>query len=289
MTGTDADDAPPLVDAAWLRTVGERVAEAEGLLLCLDFDGTLAPIVDDPDDATLPRETRQRLRQLANAPDVTVAVVSGRELSDLRERVDLEDIHYAGNHGMELGDGDEARIPDAVEEHQPAVRSVVDRLRESLADVPGCRVEDKHLTATVHLRGVPDDRQAEVAATVRDTAASVDGVHTSEGKAIVEVRPDVDLGKGWVVERLRDAHPDHVPLFVGDDVTDEDGFRAVSDRDGGVLVGSRPDTDATVRVPGPETVTLLLGWLVEAATESFASTPVGLDDAPLTPESGTYD
>ena len=80
---------------------------------------------------------------------------------------------------------------------------------------------------------------------------------------VVEIRPDVEGGKGRVVERLVDRDPGRLPLFVGDDVTDEDGFRAVADPGTGVLVGDRCDTTAAVRVPGPEGVTVLLGWLVE--------------------------
>jgi trehalose 6-phosphate phosphatase len=261
--GSTAGDGPPLVDGPWLRTLETRAADASGLLVCLDFDGTLAPIVAEPDDATMRPENRTLLRRLADEPAVTVAVVSGRSLADLRERVGVAGIHYAGNHGLELAVDGERRVPPAVQRTQPAVEHVVDRLRAELDDVTGCLVEDKTYTATVHVRQTPTERRPGVLATVQEVVESVDGLETSDGKAIVEIRPDVEVGKGRVVERLVDREPARLPLFVGDDVTDEDGFEVVADHGTGVLVGDRDDTAASVRVPGPGGVALLLNWLAE--------------------------
>jgi len=253
-----SDERAPLLDAAQLASLRERLTGASGLLLCLDFDGTLAPIVDDPDDAAMTRATEGLLRRLAGAPNVTVALVSGRSVADLRERAGLDGVRYAGNHGLEWDDG----VAEFAREKRPAMERALGTLRAELAAVPGCRVEDKGLTGTIHYRETPAERTGEVVETVEDVVASRAGIRCTRGKAILELRPDVPAGKDRAVERLRERHPDHVPMFVGDDVTDEDGFRAVADDGVGILVGDRDDTAASARVPDTDGVAMLLAWLI---------------------------
>jgi trehalose 6-phosphate phosphatase len=264
---------PPLLDTAQLATLRERLTGASGLLLCLDFDGTLAPIVDDPDDATMTRAAEALLRRLAGDPDVTVALVSGRSLTDLRERAGLDGVQYAGNHGLEWDDGSGRTVAEPIRETRPAVERALGTLREELADVPGCRVEDKGLTGTVHYRETPAERTDDVVGTVEDVVTSTDGIRCTRGKAIFELRPDVPAGKGRAVERLREQYPDYVPMFVGDDVTDEDGFRAVADDGIGVLVGDRSDTAASMRVPDTDGVAMLLAWLIHTFVASPGTRP----------------
>jgi len=264
---TDDGDYPPHLDRTWLSSLRRRFVCAEGILACFDFDGTLAPIVDDPDEASIRSGCRRHLRCLADADDVVVAVVSGRSLPDLRDRIGVEGVHYAGNHGLEWDDGDGRTIAESARECRPAMERAVQRLESALSHVPGCRVEDKRLTVTVHYRQTPREHVEEVVETARRVGRSTDGIRPSGGKQVVELTPDVPAGKDRVVEALRDQYPDYVPLFVGDDVTDEDGFRAVSGDGLGILVGDRVDTAASVRVPDTDGVTMLLGWLAGAATD----------------------
>ncbi|MFB6140397.1 MAG: trehalose-phosphatase [Halosimplex sp.] len=264
-------DATPL----WLarEAVAERVAEAPGVVCCLDFDGTLAPIVDDPDAAAMPDPVRERVTDLADCAAVDLAVVSGRELADLRERVGVDGVAYAGNHGLELRyDGREVVNPRA-ERRRDAVDRVCESLEGRLAHVPGVEVENKSLTATVHVRRVPDGRVAEVDRTVRDTVEEVmatgPALEIRDGKAIREIRPAVDWDKGRAVERLVDEAPDDwLPLYVGDDTTDEDAFGALRDADGrlGVLVGER-ETAADYRLEDVRDVPDLLDLIAEAHCE----------------------
>ncbi|WP_459194815.1 trehalose-phosphatase [Halosimplex sp. J119] len=261
-------DATPL----WLdrESVADRLAAASGVVCALDFDGTLAPIVDEPDAAQMPPPVRERVERLASLPSVDVAVVSGRELADLRERVAVDGIAYAGNHGLELRyDGQEVVNPEA-RRCRDAVDRVCDRLADRLAHVPGVEIEDKGLTATVHVRQVPDERVPEVERTVRATVEEVTAsgapLEIRDGKAICEIRPAVDWDKGRAVELLTDEAPDEfLPMYVGDDVTDEDAFRVLEDGIG-VLVGER-ETAADYRLERPRDVREFLDLVVDTQCE----------------------
>jgi trehalose 6-phosphate phosphatase len=258
-------DATPL----WLDRdpLADRLASAPGVVCALDFDGTLAPIVDDPDAAEMPPPVRERVADLADCPTVEVAVVSGRELADLRARVDIDGIDYAGNHGLELESGDREAVSARARHCGDAIDRVCDRLADRLAHVPGVETENKGLSATVHVRQVPADRVAEVDRTVRATVgeltATTDAaLELRDGKAVREIRPAVDWDKGRAVELLADEAPaDWLPLYVGDDHTDEDAFQALDESgplDGvGVLVGDR-ETAADYRFDGPRDVRELL-------------------------------
>ena len=267
MPETD-NSAPPLLDEVWLDQLRDTLEATNGLLICLDFDGTLAPIVDDPGEATIAPENEPLLRRLAEDPDVTVVVVSGRSLSDLREHVGVDGIHYAGNHGLEWDDGSGRTVAPATQGTREALREALGRIRSLLADIDGCTIEDKHLTATVHYRRVSDAQRPTVVEVTKRVVEPTDALRLRSGKEVLEIWPDVPGHKGRVVERLRDRRPDTVPLFIGDDVTDEDGFRAVGEDGHGILVGDRSDTAASVRVPNPAGVTLFLTWLVQMYVES---------------------
>lgn len=255
-----------------LSTLEDRLTWADGLLLCLDFDGTLAPIVDDPDEATLHPEVGAELRTLRDHPDVVLAVVSGRALDDVRERVGLDGIHYAGNHGLEtMRDGERVVDPEAADA-VPAIERAVDRLRADLADVPGCTVEDKGVTATVHVRQVDPDRTDEVRDHVRSVVAD-EPIRLTTGKQVLELRPPVDRDKGHTVRTLVEEYPGHLPMYVGDDTTDEAAFRELDAGGVGIHVGDGRDTAATARVDGPEQVAALLAWLGEVGTDRLERSP----------------
>ncbi|AWB28330.1 trehalose-phosphatase [Halococcoides cellulosivorans] len=265
-------DRAPRLDHEWLSRVRAALASADGLIVCLDFDGTLAPIVEDPDDATMLPANRRLLRELVDTPSVTVAVVSGRSLDDLRARVGLTGVHYAGNHGLAFEGPDGREVVEAAQGATRTLDATVETLESRLADVPGCTVEDKGLTATVHTRCVPESAVSTVRETTTAVVDAVDGLECHPGKQIVEVRPAVAVGKDRIVDRLRERRPGACVLAVGDDITDEDAFRAAEPAGFGVLVGDRP-TAASVRVPDPQGVTLLLGWLVSTCARHPVQPP----------------
>ena len=258
-----------MIDAteAARRIVAERAARGR-LLLALDFDGTLSPIVPRPDEAAILPAAGRALARIADRPDTLIAIVSGRGLDDVRARVREDRAFFAGNHGYEIeGPGVKHRV-DAAEKLRPEFRMLSERLRHELAHVAGAEIEDKGITMSVHYRRVDDPDLAEHVrrATVREAERS--GLRATLGKRVIELRPPLDWHKGRAVEFLIDTLADEKPIypvFIGDDVTDEDAFRAVTERGGmAILIADRDhsrETLAHARVDSPELLVPLLDAL----------------------------
>jgi len=240
-------------------------------VLLLDFDGTLAPIVSRPELAGMPERTRAALERLLRRGDVTIAVVSGRGLSDARERAGLAGVAYAGNHGMEIEGPGFRHVHAEAAAARPRLDRVVDRLAAPLAAVPGAILEDKGLTLSVHDRMVPAERVEEVRRAVAAAVEGEEGLRLTEGKRVLEVRPAVQWHKGRAVEFLLDAlhpPPEAPVIYLGDDVTDEDAFRVLagSVAGEGVIVADPVPAGTAARsfLRSPEEVAALLEALAAA-------------------------
>ena len=216
-------------------------------LFFLDYDGTLAPIVDDPDAAVPHPEAPALLRDLdAQHP---LWIVTGRDLQALSSFLDRP-YSAIGLHGAQEGivgrDAHSLMSDEAAE----ALR----RLRESVPSVDGLRVEDKERSFAVHYREAPDEPGAREH--LRNWLANLPEVLDAIwGKKVVELRPD-GLTKGTAVRRIAEKHPDHVPVYIGDDVTDEDAFAALHemDREAVTIKVGPGDTQADARLDDPEAV-----------------------------------
>jgi len=241
--------------------VEQSLGDPEGLLVALDFDGTLAPIAEDPDEPTITPANRRAVAELHDHEQTTVAVVSGRQLSDLRPRVGIDGIRYVGNHGLEYTvDGAREVHPEA-SDAQDQLQEAREALTDRLADRPGIEIEDKALTATVHYRRAPDEDTPEIHAAALDVVEPLAGLRTSKGKQILELRPAIDWDKGTAVQLLAEDVPDAwSTVYIGDDTTDEDAFRTLSAGDLSVLVGER-DTEASYHLPDQQDVPQLLAWI----------------------------
>jgi trehalose-phosphatase len=216
-------------------------------VLLLDYDGTLTPIVNEPDAARLSPTMQQLLDMLAQRPCYRVAIVSGRALADLRTRVHGNRLYLAGNHGLEIeGPGIRYDHP-AVQRLRPHMDAVAEAMRHDLREVPGAWVEDKGYTLSIHVRRVPAAVVPEVRARLFHHAGpAVDRglLALRTGKAVLEVRPCVSWDKGeavrWIVDRVRMEKPDASlgVICMGDDDTDEDAFSVLGPADVGIVVGS---------------------------------------------------
>lgn len=243
------------------------------LVLLLDFDGTLAPIVERPELARPLPATARAIGRLQLRKDLDIAVVSGRGLADARALVGLEGIAFAGNHGMEIEGPGVHQIHAEAAAARPQLERVAAALRRQLAPLEGAIVEDKGLTLSIHYRLVPEAGHPDVRAAVTDAVAETPELHVTEGKMVLEIRPRVDWHKGRAVEFLLRhlSPPAGAPvLYFGDDTTDEDAFRALSSwshgAGEGVIVGEErlDSTAAGSFVRTPEEVAEVLTALADA-------------------------
>jgi trehalose 6-phosphate phosphatase len=242
-----------------------RVQAAPHVGLFLDFDGTISRIIPVPQDAELDSGIRSTLRVLAERPDFTIGIVSGRALADVRERVGIKKAIYVGNHGLEI-EADEVRFrePEA-EALRRELRCLLLQLKLALCDTDGLEIEDKALSLSVHFRRVTEHLHDWVRAMTCSTVGRSRSFACREGKMVVEVFPRVDWNKGravkWVAREILPSSP--LLLYVGDDVSDEDAFAAI--RDGiTIRVGGLSGTAAQYALPDVSAVGLFLKWLDHA-------------------------
>jgi trehalose-phosphatase len=213
------------------------------LAVFLDYDGTLTPIVPHPEDAHLSTRMRDILRRLAR--HCTVAVVSGRDLADVRQRVQLEQLIYAGSHGFDIfgPSGLHLENPEA-RQHEPALSQAEAKLRNQTAALPGSQIERKKFSIAIHVRNVATPDLPKVESMVDAVAAEHPGLRKSHGKKVFELQPDIDWHKGhavlWLLQTLKLNDSDLLPLYLGDDLTDEDAFQALQGRGVGIVVRDEP-------------------------------------------------
>lgn len=224
-----------------LKRVLERLRSRRVILL-LDFDGTITPIRRRPGMAVLRESTRGLLESLAAAPGVSVCIVTGRSLRDIRARVKVKGVSYVANHGLEIWHGNRLWVHPGVAGKKKELRAISRKLRAAVKRM-GAFVEDKGLSLSVHYRGVDKKFLGPLEALVMASAGTF-SVH--EGKKVFELRPFFDWDKGRAVVKwgglagLKNA----CRVSAGDDTTDEDVFQALGKRDVGVSVGRKKRTGA---------------------------------------------
>lgn len=265
---------------------------AHQVALFLDFDGTLTPIVANPDRAELGEPVRQTLRALAGVCRVTV--VSGRALADVRARVALDTLAYVGSHGFEIAapqataDDPEAMLLQKGEKFLGTIDRVEDELRLRTGRIDGVLLERKPFGIALHYRQVADHNVPTVTKYMYAILREHPGLRVTAGKKIYDIRPDIEWDKGtavrWLLERFQQQRSAGAPAFraiyLGDDTTDEDAFRALDDDGVTIVVQSSPRPSAAdYCLSDPRAVQRFLDALLAELRKTYASPEPQTPDA----------
>ena len=249
-----------------LKHVQEIARRTDGPAIFLDYDGTLTPIVSHPENALLSDSMRQALQELVL--QVPVAILSGRDLEDVRQRVDIGAIVYAGSHGFDIA-GPRGLHKEMAIEFLPKLDMVEKELGKQLAGITGARVERKRFSIAAHYRNVNESDVHKVERAVSEAAARHRELRKMDGKKVYELLPDIDWDKGkavlWLLETPGLENAKIRSIYIGDDRTDEDAFRALENSGTGILVSEQPrPTAASYSLKDPTEVERFLRELVAA-------------------------
>jgi alpha,alpha-trehalase len=249
------------------REIRARAAGHHLLVLC-DFDGTLCEFDPDPYAVWLPESLRDALTAIAARGDATVGLVSGRRLEDIRTRAYLGDAaYYAGFHGLEVqGEGSTFAHPDS-DAVRDLVHSVAVALTLELRRFGGVFLENKDLSIVIHFRAATTEVQLQVQEIFERYArphVEAGSLQVMNGSCARELMPNIRWNKGtaaaWICDHVQRKHGATWPLYIGDDVTDEDAFKFVKERGLGVAASDRV-MGADFKVDGPGGVETLLNAL----------------------------
>jgi len=230
--------------ANW-NNVKRQIANKHVVLL-LDYDGTITPIVETPDRARIPKQIKHLLEALSMDPRCTLAIISGRGLKDVKKKVGLRSIIYSGNHGLQI-QGPNIRFEAPVAPgYKTILQKIKSELKQILSPVKGILLEDKGLCLSLHYR-LTDKKEVP---SVRETFYQVvlpylrlGKIKTETGKKVLEVRPAVEWSKGKAVLWLLSKQKSHLrgrpilPIYIGDDVADEEAFKALKNKGLTIFVG----------------------------------------------------
>lgn len=258
----------------------EIIAASKGkqIVMFLDYDGTLSPIVSDPDRAFMSKKMRRTVRNLAKC--FPTAIVSGRCRDKVYKFVKLAELYYAGSHGMDIKGPEkcsqhkkasESVLFQPASEFLPMIDEVFKQLVEKTKSTPGAKVENNKFCLSVHFRNVEEKEWDELAQQVKSVVKEYPKLRLTQGRKVLEIRPTIKWDKGKALEFLLESLgfsncTDVFPVYIGDDRTDEDAFKILRKRGQGfgILVSKIPkDTNASYSLQEPDEVMDFLQRLVD--------------------------
>jgi len=201
------------------------IRASQRMYLLLDFDGTLTPIRSDPRKVKLSRHMSHVLHSLSIVPSCVVVIVSGRALRDVRRLVGINGIYYMGNHGLEISGKSVNYMNSAARNSQQGIRQISRSLRP--LQTLGATIEDKKSALAVHFRRAPLRNIPRIKSFVTTILRPYPQFKTSNGKKVVEILPRTKWNKGTAVKWLIHQLGDGLPIYIGDDLTDEDAFQSL--------------------------------------------------------------
>lgn len=264
----------------WQSATGGLLAplvSAPRLGIVTDVDGTISPIVAEPDAAQVTPGNRALLAALAKELTL-VAVISGRAVDDVRARVGVPGLVYVGNHGLEWWSGDQVEVPPGLQAYRPALEAARRALASAL--LPGMVLEDKGATLSLHYRQTGDPDAAAAFTPIIERIASANGLRLFQGRRVFELRPPLDVDKGSAFARLVARYDLDAAAYLGDDTTDADALQTARRlrQDGtcyalglGVLGAETPAIvrdQADLSLSGVDDAEAFFAWLLNARSAS---------------------
>lgn len=233
-----------------LKNIKKKIA-GKKIFLFLDYDGTLTPIVDSPDKAVLSKETKKSLIKLVRNPKFKIAIISGRSLKDIKKKVGIPGIIYSGNHGLEI-EGPTIKYENNISvEYLTILNEIRPILRDSLSHFKGVINEDKKMTLSIHYRLAEKKIIPQIKTVIQQNISYYlrgKKINIREGKMVLEITPNVEWDKGravlWILNHPGISENNFYPLYFGDDLTDEDAFRALKSYGITILVGKKKKSNA---------------------------------------------
>lgn len=242
------------------------ISEADRVLLLLDYDGTLTPIVEMPEEAVLSSSMKELLKALSQREKIDVCIMSGRRLGDIKNLVGIPNVIYVGNHGLEVSER-EYKVPGVqAGELRPLIKKICNECSNLLADMEGVLIENKGLTASIHYRRVRENRVDLLKKIVEGVVIPYSPkIRLTKGEKVLEIRPNIQWDKGkmadLIVGRISEEYPAEnlLPVYIGDDATDEDAFEALEEKGITILVSDvAKETKAKFRLESIEETEKLL-------------------------------
>ncbi|MEL7434263.1 MAG: trehalose-phosphatase [Chloroflexota bacterium] len=256
----------------------EKLFDHQRVGLITDMDGTVSPIVPVPSDAAPTERNRELLREL-HGKLALVAVVSGRAAADVRERVDLPELTYAGNHGLERWEDGGVQLAPQAKPYRPNLEKAIQAIEAIAPD--GMWVEDKQATISVHYRDTANPAETVTEFEPKFSKIVEDhDLRLFQGRMIFELRPPLDVDKGTIFEQLINEHNLDAAIYIGDDTTDADALKKAQQlrKDGsfyalaiGVASDETPPiviAHSDVMVSGVSDVESLLAWISEKSSSA---------------------
>ncbi len=254
------------INPQYFLTPQELFSKRKKIALFLDYDGTLTPIVDRPEWATLSEEMRDIVKNLSER--FVVAIVSGRKREEVQKLVGVEGVFYAGSHGMDIKGDRFSMIHPQVEKLVPVISQINKILVNKLGDIKGVIIENKTFSIAVHYRLVEDRFFSRIKDTVEEIVKRDSRLYMMCGKKVFEIMPNIRWDKGkavrWLMQVLGINEEEWIVIYIGDDTTDEDAFRLLRTRGVSVLVSSIPKiSSADYYLKSVDEVKVFLGGMIE--------------------------
>ncbi len=245
----------------------EELLRNKFILLLLDYDGTLTPIVETPKKALIPKGAKELLQKLSRSPYCKLGIISGRALQDLKNIMGVEGVIYVGNHGLEI-EGPKIKFESQVSPRlKSIIRNIATDIQKRLSGIKGALIEDKGLTLSIHYRLVNKEDLLvleKIISEVTNPYTVRDKIKVNSGKKVYEIKPPVKWDKGkvalWLLARQQfiSGEKNVLPVYIGDDITDEDAFKALKRKGLTVFVGESGSSKADYYLKNTEEVTKFL-------------------------------